>query len=236
MAATDAGSYLTGLSTRIVGVLVSLVLVLLTGQYYLPKSDKFWLVLFLNSILLGIITILFTKALEISDVSIVSPIMALLPVFVTFPAFLILGEVPSARAGLGLILVCSGAYSLNISSKNNGYFEPIKKVSKDKGAKLAFVGLILASIIPSFDKIGIEQSNPFLWVFAIHIGSSIFIGLLIIYRGQTVKSPVINNIWLLVSVGFISSLIWIFQSYAYTYTQVAYNRTRRKPTLSLRQY
>lgn len=222
MAATSADSYLTGLSTRVVGVFVFFVLVLLTEQYCLPKSTEFWLVLSVNSALLGIVTILFVKAFEVSDVSIVSPIMALLPVFVTLPAFFILGEIPSIRAGLGLILVCIGAYSLNISSKNKGYLEPIRKISTNKGVQFAFVGVIIAAAIPSLDKIGIEESNPFLWVLATHIGSSIFIGSAIIYRGQSVSNPVINNARLLVSVGIISSLIWIFQSYAYTFTQVAY--------------
>lgn len=231
MAATSADSYLTGLSTRVVGVLVFSVLVLLTEQYYLPESNEFWLALSINSVLLGIVTILFVKAFEISDVSIVSPVMALLPVFVTLPAFFILGEIPSIRAGLGLILVCIGAYSLNISSKNEGYFEPIRKISTNRGVQFAFTGVILAAAVPSFDKIGIEQSNPFLWVLATHIGSSIFIGSVIIYRGQSVKDPVVNNIRLLVSVGVISSLIWVFQSYAYTYTQVAYVQAIKRASI-----
>lgn len=222
IAATGTDSYTTSFATRAIGIFIFGFLVIITGQYAIPESNEFWIALSINSILLGVVTILFAKALQISDVSIISPIMALLPAFVAIPAFFILGEVPSTFAGLGLIFVCIGAYTLNINSKDQGYLEPIFKIVTDRGVQLAFIGVLVGATVPSFDKIGIEASNPFLWVLATHIGSSIFIGLLVILIHDDIKEKFQENYRVLITVGFASSMIWVFQSYAYTYTQVAY--------------
>lgn len=234
IAAMDTDPYITSFATRFVGIIVFGFLIVLTRQFMIPTSNDFWIAFVINSVLLGTATIIFSRALQISDISIISPIMALLPVFVTVPAFFVLNEVPSIYAAFGLILISMGAYSLNIDHRNQRYLTPIKKVFTDRGVQIAFIGLIISSIIPSIDKIGIEASNPFLWVFATHIGSSVFIGLILIILIQDhVTDKLRMNIRILLLVGLASSLIWVFQSYAYTYTQVAYVQAVKRVSILL---
>lgn len=232
LATAGTNSYLTSFATRLMGVPIFIFLVIVANQYMIPEDIDFWYALVINSILLSISTIFFAKALQLSDVSIISPIMALLPIGVTIPAFFLLNEIPSISAGLGLVLVGVGAYTLNINVKKYGYFEPLKRLS-EKGVQFAFLGIIFASIIPSVDKIGIQASNPFLWVLAIHIGSSLLLGLIVVIICDEFKKPIQNNFKVLVGVGIASSLIWVFQSYAYLYTQVAYVQAIKRVSILL---
>lgn len=219
--AISTDEYITSFSTRIIGAVIFFALVIIFQDLYIPRSNAFVMALFINSILLGVVTILFTKALKISDVSIVSPIMAFLPVFVTIPAFVILGESPTILSGLGLVSVGIGSYSLNLNKRRHGYFRPIREITEDKGVQYAVIGLIIASFIPSIDKIGIQNSDPFTWVLFQHFGSSIFLFIVIIIIGY--KSKISNNeLKIILLLGISNALIWVFQSHAYQLTQVSY--------------
>lgn len=221
IAATDTDEYITGFATRIIGAVVFLCLIFALQEFYIPEDRMFWVSLGINSVLLGVTTILFTKALKISDVSIISPIMALIPVVVTLPAFFVLGEVPTLPASLGLILVGIGAYVLNIDEKSNGYLEPFRKILVDRGVQYTIIGLITAAFIPSFDKIGIENSDPFIWVFYQHLGSSIVILVAVFVLSDEINISE-RGLKVLLVVGLANATIWIFQSHAYELTQVAY--------------
>lgn len=221
IAATGTDEYITSFATRIIGAFVFLSLILSLQSFYIPEQRIFWISLSINSVLLGLTTILFTKALKISDVSIISPIMALIPVVVALPAFFVLGEIPTVPASFGLILVGVGAYSLNIDERSNGYMEPFRKILVDRGVQYTVLGLITAAFIPSFDKIGIEASDPFTWVFYQHLGSAVFI-LFAVFMFTDDLSVSGKGLKILFVVGLANSAIWIFQSHAYELTQVAY--------------
>lgn len=221
IAAVGTDEYITGFATRIIGAFIFLSLILTLQSFYVPDDRIFWIALSINSVLLGLTTILFTKGLKISDVSIISPIMALIPVIVTIPAFFVLGEVPTVTSGFGLILVAVGAYVLNIGERSDGYLQPFRKIAVDRGVQYTIIGLITAAFIPSFDKIGINASDPFTWVFYQHLGSAIFI-LFAVFMFTDDRSLDRGEIKILFVVGLANSVIWVFQSHAYDLTQVSY--------------
>lgn len=226
--------YITSLFTRLISAIVFLILIIVLNKYIIPSDNIFILYLMINSVLFAIVTVLFTKSLRISDVSLVSPIMSLLPIFVTIPSYIILGEIPNLYAGFGIVLVTFGSYVLELNSESKTCLDPVKSLYHNKGVQIAFIGLIIASVIPSVDKIGIQMTNPIMWVFLTQLISGLIIGLFYLFsNNNSFKLDFYNNYKILIIVGLFNALIWIFQSYAYTYTQVSYVQSVKRVSIIL---
>lgn len=234
IASQSTNDYITSLFTRLVSAIIFLILLIVLNKMVVPEDNIFILYLIINSILFSIVTVLFTKSLRISDVSLVSPIMSLLPIFVTIPSYIILGEIPNLYAGIGILLVTLGSYTLEFNTESKTYIDPIKSLYYNKGVQIAFIGLIIASVIPSIDKIGIQMSNPIMWVFLTQLLSGIIIGIFYLNTdNNSFKLDFYNNYKILILVGLFNALIWIFQSYAYTYTQVSYVQSVKRVSIIL---
>ena len=127
----------------------------------LPGLDKYFYIAFFVSLPLEILSIiLYMKALRLSPLSITLPFLALTPVFLIFASYFILGEKVSLRGSLGIFLIASGSYTLNISKIKEGIFEPLKVITKEKGSLLMIGVALIYSITSSLGKLAIEHSSP----------------------------------------------------------------------------
>jgi drug/metabolite transporter (DMT)-like permease len=127
----------------------------------LPGLDKYFYIAFFVSLPLEILSIvLYIKALRLSPLSLTLPFLALTPVFLIFISYVILGEKVSLWGGLGILLIASGSYTLNISKIKEGIFEPLKVITKEKGSLLMIGVALIYSITSSLGKMAIEHSSP----------------------------------------------------------------------------
>ncbi len=127
----------------------------------LPGLDKYFYIAFFVSLPLEILSIiLYMKALRLSPLSLTLPFLALTPVFLIFASYFILGEKVSLRGSLGILLIASGSYTLNISKIKEGIFEPLKVITKEKGSLLMIGVALIYSITSSLGKLAIEHSSP----------------------------------------------------------------------------
>ena len=127
----------------------------------LPELDKYFYIAFFVSLPLEILSIiLYMKALRLSPLSLTLPFLALTPVFLIFASYFILGEKVSLRGSLGILLIASGSYTLNISKIKEGIFEPLKVITKEKGSLLMIGVALIYSITSSLGKMAIEHSSP----------------------------------------------------------------------------
>jgi uncharacterized membrane protein len=100
------------------------------------------------------------KALRTSPLSLTLPFLALTPVFLIFISYVILGEKVSLRGSLGIFLIASGSYTLNISKIKEGLFEPLRAITREKGSILMIGVALIYSITSSLGKMAIEHSSP----------------------------------------------------------------------------
>lgn len=231
IASTDTNEYVTSFSTRFFSIPVFIIGLIITDSFVLTYSDTFVQALTINSLSMVATTILIAKSLKISDISVISPLLAFVPVFVTVPSYLLLGEVPSNLAGFGIISVTVGAYVLNTSDSDSGYLEPIKRVASDRGAQYISIVLLIVSVTPSIDKIGIQETSPLTWILSTHITASVVLLVVALLTSSSISEPLRNNIKILLLVGLSSSMIWVFQSYGYTLTQVSYIQALKRVSL-----
>lgn len=105
-------------------------------------------------------TLLYLKALKSSPLSITAPLFAISPAFLIFTEPLLLGESVSFIGALGVLLIVAGAYTLNINRVSEGFWGPIRSLTKERGALFMLGAAFLFSITANMGRLGVLNSSP----------------------------------------------------------------------------
>jgi uncharacterized membrane protein len=166
--------------------------------------------------------ILYTKALKVSPISLTMPFLALTPLFLILASYFILGEKVSVIGGIGIFLIASGSYTLNIHKMRHSLIEPVKAVFREKGSVMMIAVALLYSITSSLGKMAITNSSP------VFFGSFYFILMTILFtpialnknKGKLVITR--KDLVPLAAIGITYSLMIMFHMFAMSLTKVAY--------------
>lgn len=185
-------------------------------------GPKFWPAAAAVTVILSLASILFFRAIQISDLSASVPMLAFSPAFLLITSPLILGEFPEPLGIVGILLIVSGSYVLNFSRREDGHLEPFFYLLKNKGSRLMLCVAVLYSIGANIDKIGVLNSSPAMWMTTINILVSVVLSFVV---GFCVKDPFRSGLkvwpWLTV-MGFLTSIALLSQMYALRLTIVPY--------------
>lgn len=164
--------------------------------YQIPQIDITFILAILASVTIGIFAAIFAyRAIRISEISLVSPISAFNPVFTALIAFIILREAITLEGSFGILLICAGAYLLELSKANGDFFKPIKSLLTNKGVQLSFVAYFIWAVTPIFEKTAIFHTTPQVPPFVSLVGlsfSTLIFMIINVYRSR--KSLSKNNI------------------------------------------
>lgn len=137
----------------------------LFSLFFLPKmnfdySASIWGLMYLKSLILTIGWLLGSKALRHLEISYVTPLTNLTPVFLLIWGFFFLKEVPSAMqyAGVGLLIL--GAYWLQADHHFSSLIRPWR-VFKNKYSVFMLVAIFFYSICAVLDKIILKEADPY---------------------------------------------------------------------------
>lgn len=185
-------------------------------------GNKFWFAFFIRGTLNVVTTILYMKAIKSSELSITVPMVTLTPFFLLITSPLIVGEFPTLYGVVGILLIVTGSYILNIDEKKKAYFEPFRALLRDKGPRLMLIVAFIWSITSNFDKIGVQNSTPLVWAILQTIFLSLVMFPIILYKSRENLRHIPKNIRFLLPIGFFNALTIIFQMTAINLTLVAY--------------
>jgi drug/metabolite transporter (DMT)-like permease len=185
-----------------------------------PLNQQFWIALLIGGIMNAVIALLYIKAIKLSDLSLAVPLVALTPLFMLLTSPLIVGEYPNFFDGIGVFLIVMGSYLLNIKEKSQGYLAPFKALLHQPGSKLMLLVAFLWSITTNFDKIGVQNSSPIFWVFALLTTMSVLLLPVLLHKTSNPKRQIIQYLPMLMATGFFNALSVIFQMQALTMTLV----------------
>lgn len=233
VAQTD-DAYLTSWGYQMFATVAVGLGVILTGQFTVQTAAIFWIALFVTVVGFSASTLLLTKAYKVSDVSLIAPLVAFVPLATSVPAWVILDEQPTILAGVGILSITLGAYLLQLHEKETGFFEPLLALGRDRGAQYIAIFLVVVSIVPTFEKIGLQYTSPLIWVFVTYFFESItlFVVLLVVRSIGEVRE--IKHGWKSVALlGLITAALSLTQSYAYTILDVAYVQSIKRASLIL---
>ena len=101
------------------------------------------------------------KALSSSDLSLSVPMLSFTPVFLIGTSYVILHEAPSFFGFLGICIIVSGSYVLNISAGHDHVLDPIRSMMRNRASWYMLLVAFLFAVSINFDKIALLNSDPF---------------------------------------------------------------------------
>ncbi len=151
---------------------------LITALFFIeiPELDQTFVIYFLMGLPINALSlILYMKAIKISPLSLTLPYLAFSPVFTIFTGYIFLGEKPELTGIIGVIIICVGAYILNLKKGLVSFFSPLKAIFKEKGSWLMIIVSILFSIAAPVGKKAILHSSPAFFSFTFFIAFTFFL-------------------------------------------------------------
>lgn len=149
---------LTGIGFTLGGILLFVVSAIRgfpdIGPEFFPAVA---ITVFLNICGLGLIF----KALSSSDLSLSVPMLSFTPVFLIGTSYVILHEAPSFFGFLGICIIVSGSYVLNISAGHEHVLDPIRSMMRNRASWYMLLVAFLFAVSINFDKIALLNSDPF---------------------------------------------------------------------------
>jgi len=182
----------------------------------------FWHALIAGGTVNVLVSVLYMKALKVSDLSLSVPLLTFTPLFMLLTSPIMLGEWPNAMGALGIICIVAGSWVLNFNRNQKGLFKPFKALLSEKGPRLMLLIAFIWSITANIDKIGIQNSSPLFWV--VCISSFLALGLLpiaIYFAKGEMKNLVLNKKAFFI-MGFFAAFTITAQMLALQLTLAAY--------------
>ena len=126
-------------------------------------GPNFWMALTIGGSLNVVAYTLYVKAIRLADLSLMSPLSTLTPLFLLITSPLIVKEVPTIWDAVGVFLIVIGSYVLNLNASADGFFGPLRSIFRNKGTRMMVVVAFIWSITSTFDKVGVMNSSPIFW-------------------------------------------------------------------------
>jgi drug/metabolite transporter (DMT)-like permease len=127
-----------------------------------PLTAEYWTAVGLVLVPEVLGTIFLTLALRSGDLSLVQPILGLLPGLVMLGGVVFLHEIPSVQAGVGVLLVTAGVYFVGLQG-GGSLLEPLRALGRSRASWFAVGAAVAWSLSTLVHKRGIAAVGPFPW-------------------------------------------------------------------------
>jgi uncharacterized membrane protein len=210
--------YIVAWTANIFAVIFLIPLLLLAG---IPTiQPQFWIALFVGGTLNVVSFTLYIRAIQIADLSLTVPLVALTPLFLLFTSPLIVQENPTFADAIGIFLIVVGSYILNLRERRNGYFAPLRALLQNKGSRFMLMVAFIWSITSNFDKIGVIHSSPLFWSTSLYAYLVVGMFPIALFKSRHRFDQILPNLKPLMVIGFFHAIAITFQMIAVTYTLV----------------
>lgn len=203
--------------------LYSLIILVPLMLLNIPQNldNKMWLPVVIVITFDTIASIFYIKALKVSAMSLVVPIVSLTPVFILLTSSIINKELPSMGGIAGVLMSAIGIYVLQFSKRSEGWLQPFAHLIKNKGPRL-MLGVVFAwSISSGFDKVVIKLTNPFFYSGLVSVGYTLVLFVVLLKRKSNIKNMFVHTKNLM-PIGLLEGTSLIFLMMAMQLTFVSY--------------
>lgn len=177
-------------------------------------SPDFWWALGVSLAVNVLAWPLFVRAIQLSDISLVMPLVAFTPVFILGVEFMLLGEFPQGPGLWGILLIVVGAYVLNLERGASGLFDPIRSIAKNRGALYMLGVAAIWSISATVEKVAVVSSSPAFYLTWLSAGFALIFVPVVVWRVDKPLSTFKMSAWPLIGVGVLTGAMSVFQMYA----------------------
>lgn len=188
----------------------------------LKFNNQFITSLIVSGIINTAAAILYHRAISKADISVVVPMLSFTPLFLLIMSPIIIGEFPTFKGLIGILLIVFGSYVLNIDFQKEGFLSPLKSLLKNKATRYMLIVAFIWSISANFDKKGIESSSILQYIFFINLFVTIGTTIFSLKKGKLSFDSTRRERKNLFLVGILTSLGYLFHMIALSMTLVAY--------------
>jgi len=155
-------------------------------------------------------TLLYIRAINLSDLSITLPLLSFTPVFLLFTSPLMVGDVPTLPGYIGVFFIFAGSYLLGIRDRST-FLSPLKAIVKEPGARIMFLVAMIWSIAANMDKIGVMATSPFFWAVCVQSFISLGLTIVLLFNRSALRGRLGGNMKILLLIGFFTGAGFVFQ-------------------------
>jgi drug/metabolite transporter (DMT)-like permease len=124
-------------------------------------------------------------ALSLGDVSVVQPIMGLIPLLTMAGGAFILHELPSPTAVVGIMLVVTGLYFVGLR-RGASAWEPIRAFATSRASWYGLLAALFWTVTSLTHKVGIGEVGPMPWATTLTLGSGLSLALALPFVARSV--------------------------------------------------
>lgn len=185
-------------------------------------TPQFWLALGFSVFFLSFAVIYYIKALEATELSLSVPMLNFTPLLLLVTSPIMLKEAPTPLGLAGVMLIVFGAYLLFIRKEHVGWLAPFQNLFKDKGARYMLWVAIIFSVSGNFDKIGVMNSSPLVWIVSVNVSLSVVLTVVMLIKSKNVIEELKEHWPALMWLGAANTAALLAQMTAIQMTQVPY--------------
>ncbi len=195
------------------------------GPYFLPA-------LVASGMLLALGTVLYFKAIELSDLSLMVPLRAITPALILLISPLLIGEKVSLLGAAGVCAIVAGLFVVGLTSKKTTIVE---NYTNAPGTKYMIAAVIVFAFCALTEKVGIEQSAGPIFVALENLIAAYLLAVFFAKRSTLPLKEVRSHVRILIPVGILFAFLMTLQSYAFEIGPISYiiaiKRTSVVPTV-----
>jgi drug/metabolite transporter (DMT)-like permease len=217
--------YLVAFSMSFIVIPLTIIPLLYLG--FPEVGQKFWVALFFKAPLIATTFVCLAKAHKYSDMSLIIPLLSFTPIFMLPLAPIIAGQHITPMGLLGVSLIVVGVYVLKIKEKKEGFFDPIKAIFSEVGARYMFAVAFIYAFTSLLDARGVsgagnDLQGALFWTFCVDICASIILFPMAIVGWKKTKKEFSHNIGHMIPIGLCKGIAEIFQMWAMALTLAVY--------------
>lgn len=167
-------------------------------------------------------TLALSKALKLSEISLVTPLWKVSLLVLLGMAWVTIGEQPSPLGVTGVLLSALGVYLLNVSRARVGWLEPLRVLFTDRGQRYTLLAALFYAPSVITIKQAILASNASMGTLGGYLAASAIM-MPIVLRTSAAHFAQLPRYWKeFVALGLFAALTTISQGHAYTLTLSSY--------------
>jgi uncharacterized membrane protein len=175
-------------------------------------NQEFFLALISGGFINLIAFILYTKAINVADLSVTVPLVSSTPLFLLVTSPFIVNEYPTFSDVIGILFIVIGAYFLNFKRQEKNYLAPLQSLLTNRGSQYMLGVAFLWSFSANIDKVGVQNSSTIFWAIANYAFVALIMFPVAFHKAKSLFIPQLkHNFLTLLPVGLTQGLVVIFQ-------------------------
>lgn len=182
----------------------------------------FWIYVVLFGISQTIATLSLSKALKLSDISIVTALWKISLIVLVIFAYFALGETPSPLGLAGVLVSLGGVYLLNVQKSRLSMWAPLRELFIDRGLRYTLLAALFYAPSVVLIKQIIVHSDPYFANLMAYLAASVVVFPLTLQRSAQHFAQIPRHWLAFASMGLFACLSSVCQSIAYQFTLTTY--------------